>query len=190
MDLLKLVEVTINACEFIDNIIYFQDIYIVKINDLIGDLEKTINGAANHSTEYVNSKTDEIQFKINSYLNALNIKIEEKLEGFETWYKDQMDTAKYNLAAQAISMAGKEPTDEAIKLIIDILPTPELPMPEFKITIPDEIFDDIELSENIKLPRIPLIEIPGIDVSEIHEDIKGSLYKTKSAITKFNETQK
>ena len=143
---------------------FIQNKYITKINEVIDDLENTINNAGNNSTEFIETKIKKLNAKLQKILEGFNKKMESLKTGVETWYKDITDGLKINIVKKTQALFGLELPEEAIKALSDAIPVPPLVLPEFKIDLPD--LSNIDINANVKFKRIPMIEIPGLSEAQ------------------------
>lgn len=154
MDLAKVLEIAEQAKEFTDNMRKKANKIINKINKCLDDLENLINNAAMHSAQYIKEKTKLINDKINNMLKEFEKAVKRFKDEIKDWYDYQINYVKFNIVKVQQSKLGIDIPDDQIKLLANAVPHPELPIPDFKITIPDvsSIVDGA-----ISISRIPNI---------------------------------
>lgn len=163
MDLKKITDTAEQAIDFVNTCLEIQNNYITQINDLLEELETTINDASIHSSQYVNTKIEEISGKMDKVLSGFEKKIEKTLKGIEAWYDKQLVMLKKDIIRNVQAKLGINLPDSAIESLAEAIPHPDIPIPEFKIKLPKyEINPDVKVS----IPRIPTVNVPGMDKAQ------------------------
>lgn len=137
MDLAKVLEIAEQANEFIDNMRQKANKIINKINKCLGDLENLISNAAIHSAQYIKEKTKLITDKINNMVKEFEDAVKRFKDGIKDWYDSKVNYVKFNIVKVQQSKLGLNVPDDQIQLLANAIPHPELPIPDFKITVPD-----------------------------------------------------
>lgn len=137
MDLAKVLEIAEQANEFIDNMRQKANKIINKINKCLDDLENLISNAAIHSAQYINEKTKIISDKINNMIKAFEDAVKRFKDRIKDWYNSQVNYVKFNIVKVQQSKLGISIPDDQITLLANAIPHPELPIPDFKIAVPD-----------------------------------------------------
>lgn len=137
MDLAKVLEIAEQANEFIDNMRKKANKIINKINKCLDDLENLISNAITHSVQYINEKTKIITDKIDNILKEFERVVKRFKDEIKAWYDYQINYVKFNIVKVQQSKLGIDIPDDQIKLLANAVPHPELPIPDFKIAVPD-----------------------------------------------------
>lgn len=137
MDLAKVLEIAEQANEFIDNMRQKANRIINKINKCLDDLENLNNNAAIHSTQYINEKTKIISDKINKMVKEFEDAVKRFKDRIKDWYDSQVNYVKFNIVKVQQSKLGINISDDQIQLLANAIPHPELPIPDFKIAVPN-----------------------------------------------------
>lgn len=137
MDLAKVLEIAEQANEFIDNMRQKANRIINKINKCLDDLENLNNNAAIHSAQYIKEKTKLINDKINKMVKEFEDAVKRFKDEIKDWYDSQINYVKFNIVKVQQSKLGINILDDQIKLLANAIPHPEIPIPDFKINIPD-----------------------------------------------------
>lgn len=137
MDLAKVLEIAEQANEFIDNMRQKANRIINKINKCLDDLENLNNNAAIHSAQYIKEKTKIISDKINNMVKEFEDAVKRFKDRIKDWYDSQVNYVKFNIVKVQQSKLGINIPDDQIKLLANAIPHPELPIPDFKIAVPD-----------------------------------------------------
>ena len=83
--------------------------------------------------------------------------------GIKAWYDKQLNMIKKDIIRNAQAKFGINLPDEAIEALAEAIPHPELPLPDFSISIPKY---EINLNTKISIPRIPTVNVPGLDKAQ------------------------
>lgn len=136
-----------------------QNDYIGAVNKVIDKIENAINNARYHAMEWLQEQLDVLNAKIESIVEKFNKKIEQLIEKLKEWYEKLVFYIKLAAVAMVSAMLGVDLDRESKEAAAEALPTPELPLPEFKIEVPEL---NVDVDSEVELPRIPLVEIPTI----------------------------
>lgn len=158
----KVAGIVLKINEYYEKLIAIRDKYINKINDLIGELEDTINNAikyANQGLAWLQAKIDKIMYKIQKYLDAFLKKIKEIIQQVKDWYNKVMLNIKTTVVLAAFTKVGVDMNRKSAEILADTL----IPHPSIDSLIPDLSFN-LNIEGLINLGEIQEVSLPRIEI--------------------------
>lgn len=136
--------------------------YINKINNILRDLEDTINNISKKGVVWAKPRIDKYTKELQDTINNLNKKLQDMLADIGIWYEDTMANIKTSIVKGALSKMGGIPVDSVsestIKSFTDLIPHPPidsfLPPIQIELELPD-VSNLTDIGE-ITLPRLEI----------------------------------
>lgn len=152
----KTSDIMMTANTYRDKLLAVKENYVLKINECLDELEKTIN--SNKSEQYIQMRTNTLTDKINNLMGAFKKVTDQIINQLNVWYDTQMNNIKKSVITGASAKLGINLDNDAAQEMANSIPHPNISstIPDIGISLDLSGINakDIEQMRKMNIPRL------------------------------------